>query len=103
MQLPRFPVTGIPAQQRIDKLRGQLELAVTDGEAGAGPQQIPILGVQVHAAAQYLQGLLRCARLQRHGQYIAGAGVLRLQLNVLMGEFDLRYGFDTCLYDRCFK
>ena len=23
--------------------------------------------------------------------------------NVLMGEFDLRYGFDTCLYDRCFK
>lgn len=80
MQLPRFPVSGIPAQQRIDKLRGQLELAVTDGEAGAGPQQIPILGVQVHAAAQYLQGLLRCARLQRHGQYIAGAGVLRLQL-----------------------
>lgn len=33
MQLPRFPVSGIPAQQRIDKLRGQLELAVTDGEA----------------------------------------------------------------------
>ena len=23
--------------------------------------------------------------------------------NVLMGEFDLRYGFDTCLYGHCFK
>ncbi|NLY59798.1 MAG: arylsulfatase [Gammaproteobacteria bacterium] len=23
--------------------------------------------------------------------------------NVLTGEFDLRYGFDTCLYERCFK